>query len=262
MVAVETAVVERNGHMNGHLFEPFEHHKAPEMAPVKEQVGVQPRPIDSAPVSSEHVAEMPPPAKPPAGTAAKARPSGKKASKPAPSSAKPASPNAAERAQTDGPRVKYVSEAALRAEQKKLEKLSTAALAGDTTALDKLRAELDHCPHIWQRLGDLQIIIERKLVGLVAGTDPLKAEAFRKRSSQLRHDLLDGEPCSLATEMAASRLVATFMFVQMLELRALESPAELRCIKQLVQAERRCQVAMRTFLMARHWEHQRARSGQ
>jgi len=131
-------------------------------------------------------------------------------------------------------------------------------MAGDTEALDTLRLELDKCPHLWRRLADLQLLIEQKLIELVASTDPLQLECFRKRVSELRYELLERKPCSLATEMAASRAVFTFMFVQLLELRALESPEGLRNLKQLEQAERRFQVAMRTFLMAKRADFQLA----
>ena len=53
-----------------------------------------------------------------------------------------------------------------------------------------------------------------------------------------------------------------WMFCQFLELRALEDPNDLRCIKQLEQAERRYQVAMRTFQMARHADLQLQRLAQ
>jgi hypothetical protein len=153
--------------------------------------------------------------------------------------------------QRPNPSVKYVPQAALDRDLQKLETLSQAALAGDTTALDQLRADLDLVPHIWRRLADLQVLVELKLIGLVAGKDPLGAEAFRKRCSELRHRLLEGEPSSLATKMAASRVVATWLFTQLLELRVLESPDDLRNIKSLEQAERRYQVAMRTFCLVR-----------
>jgi hypothetical protein len=108
----------------------------------------------------------------------------------------------------------------------------------------------------------MQREIELQMVDLVAGNDPLRAEAFRKRCSELRHELLDGKPASLLLKMCASRVVACWMFCQLLELRSLEDPQDLRCIKQLEQAERRYQVAMRSFQMARHAELQLQRLAQ
>jgi hypothetical protein len=165
----------------------------------------------------------------------------------------------AKRAKPDTPKVKYVPQAELDEELAKLEKLSRAALAGDTAALDKLRVALDNSPHVWQRLADLQRQIELKMIALVAGTDPLRSQVFRRRCSEFRHRILDGEPASLATKMAAGRAVSCWMFCQLLELRALDSPDELRNVKSLEQAERRYQVAMRTFHLSRQADlrHQR-----
>ncbi len=163
--------------------------------------------------------------------------------------ADPAKP--VKKARPKDPRIKYVPQAKLDAEQAKLEKLSQAALAGDTEAVDQLRVELDNRPHVWQRLADLQRRIELKMIELIAGNDPLQAQAFRRRCSEFRRQILDGEPASLATKMAAARAVSCWMFCQLLELRALESPAELRNVRALEQAERRFQVAMRTFHMSR-----------
>jgi hypothetical protein len=154
--------------------------------------------------------------------------------------------------------IKYVPQAAVDRDLAKLEKLSQAVLAGDTTAIDELRAALDCCPHIWKRLADLQYQVELKLINLVAGADPLRAEAFRKNASELRYHLLDGVQLSLATKMAASRVVACWMFTQFLDLRALESPRDNWSTRQL-QAERRYQTAMRTFCLARQADVQLAR---
>ena len=49
-------------------------------------------------------------------------------------------------------KINYVPQDKLDVELAKLEELSQAALAGDTSALDQLRAELDNCPHVWRRL--------------------------------------------------------------------------------------------------------------
>lgn len=169
---------------------------------------------------------------------------------------------AATNSNTSTPVIQYVPQAQLDAELAHLEALSQAALAGDTAALDQLRTALDNCPHVWRCLADLEQLVEHKLTELVAGSDSLRVEAFRKRCSELRHELLEGEAGSLLLKMAASRVVMCWMFCQFLELRALEDPQDLRCIKQLEQAERRYQVAMRTFQMARHADLQLQRLAQ
>ena len=151
--------------------------------------------------------------------------------------------------------INYVPQAELDAELAKLQKLSHAAMTGDTTALDKLRAALDSCPHIWRRLADLQQLFEHKLIGLIGSGDPLRCEAFRKRCSDLRYHLSDADS-SLATKMAASRVVSCWLFTQFLELRFLKSPLEGNGVKPLEQAERRYQSAMRTYAMARRLDLQ------
>ena len=85
---------------------------------------------------------------------------------------------------------RYVPEAALRAELAQLEALSNAALAGDLTAIDKLRIELDRSPHVWRYVADLQVAVEIKMIRLVAGDSPLRQEAFRKRCSEFRRQLV------------------------------------------------------------------------
>ena len=151
--------------------------------------------------------------------------------------------------------IHYVPQAELDAELAKLEKLSHAAMTGDTAALDKLREQLDSCPHLWRRLADLQQLVELKMVALIANQNPLRSESFRKRCSELRHDLSD-EESSLATKMAASRVVATWTFAQFLELRVLDSLDEPHVVKQLEQAERRYQSAMRTYALAKRLDLQ------
>ena len=151
---------------------------------------------------------------------------------------------------------RYVPEAALRAELAKLEKLSNAALAGDLTAIDKLRTELDRSPHVWRYIADLQVAVEIKMIGLIAGGSPLKQEAFRKRCSEFRNLLAD-EGDSLLVKMALSRVVSCWMFAQYLELRLLSSADQHDAAKQLLHAERRLQSAMRTLVLARQAERQR-----
>jgi hypothetical protein len=196
------------------------------------------------------------------GAAENVKPTQKKANVKSSRKAKAGCGTAAAKTPPSKPGITYVPQSALDRDLEKLETLSRASLAGDTTALDELRTALDRCPHVWRRLSDIEHLVELKLMALVAGNDPLRSEAFRKRCSELRHHLLAGEPSSLATKMAASRLTITWLFVQFLELRTLESPDRLHSIKQLEQAERRYQVAMRTYGLARHLDLQLQRLAQ
>ena len=151
------------------------------------------------------------------------------------------------------PRVQYVAQADLDAEVAKLQDLSDKAKAGDTKALDQLRHELDKCSHIWRRLADLQVLVEEQMAAAITSEDLLMLESFRKRASELRQQLLAGS-CDLLVQMAVSRAVSCWLFTQFLELRVLQDKHPKDGAKQLAQAERRFQSAVRTLALARKLE--------
>ena len=161
-----------------------------------------------------------------------------------------------QRGQGHDRRAKYVPEATLRAELAQLEALSNSALAGDLTAIDKIRIALDRSPHVWRHIADLQVAVEIKMIRLFAGDSPLKQEAFRKRCSELRRQLVD-DGDSLLIKMAISRVVCCWIFAQYLELRLLSSADQHDAAKQLLHAERRLATAIRTLALARQSERQR-----
>jgi hypothetical protein len=151
--------------------------------------------------------------------------------------------------------IQYMPQAELDAEQAKLEALSQAAIAGDTAALDQLRAALDNCPHIWRRLADLQILIETRLVELIAGKDRLRLEGFRRRSSELRRELCE-DNSAMFVKLAASRVVSCWLFCQFIELQAIIMIDPLQNYKQREYAERRFGIAMRAYATAKRLELQ------
>ena len=71
------------------------------------------------------------------------------------------------------------------------------AKAGDVSILPKLRAILDEHPEIWQHAGDLEKVVVRAWVELLAGGDPLGAEAVRRKADQLRAELEGDSPTPL-----------------------------------------------------------------
>lgn len=148
------------------------------------------------------------------------------------------------------PQVRYVPQAELDAEQAKLQDLADKAKTGDSQALDQLRQELDNCPHIWRRLGDLQVLIEEKMALEVAPSDLLFLEAYRKRAAEIRHRLL-GDSQDLLTQMAVSRVVECWLFTQFLQLQVLREKHPKDGVKQLAQAERRLESAVRTLSLAK-----------
>lgn len=148
------------------------------------------------------------------------------------------------------PQVRYVVQAELDAEQAKLYGLSEKAKAGDSQALDQLRQELDNCPHVWRRLGDLQLLIEEEMASQVGPKDLLFLEAYRKRAAEIRHQLLDDSQ-DLLTQMAVSRVVDCWLFTQFLQLQVLQEKHPKDGVKQLAQAERRLESAVRTLSLAK-----------
>jgi len=72
----------------------------------------------------------------------------------------------------------YVRQEEYDAELDRLQRLSNAALEGDSAALDQLRTALDDVAHVWHRLADLQLHVELALVEKIASADPLRREAF------------------------------------------------------------------------------------
>lgn len=148
---------------------------------------------------------------------------------------------------------RYVPQAELDAEFAALEKLSKAVVSGDPTAIDKLRAKLDNCPHIWWRLADLQKMVEEAMAEQLAAEDPLLLESFRKRASELR-DQLQGGTQSPLVMMLVSQFVACWVFVQFVELRVLRSKDMREAAKSLLPAQRRLESATRSLALATRME--------
>jgi hypothetical protein len=63
--------------------------------------------------------------------------------------------------------------------------------------LPRLRAILDEHPELWQHAGDLEKVVVRAWVELLAGGDPLSAEAIRRKADQLRAELEGDNPSPL-----------------------------------------------------------------
>jgi hypothetical protein len=251
----ESDTIERNGHLNGYRHGPgsnsvFKYVVEPTAAG---QVPLpQSEPLATATIQSRVKATEPDqPAR--EKTEGKATQSRNKAAESTRHTS--GSSNAKAANKSEAPRVRYVPQRDLDDALQKLEALSCAAEKGDLAALDELRSELDSCPHIWQPIVDLQRMIEHKLITLIAGTDPLRAESFRKRNSELRCEL-SGQSGSVLVQLASSRVAAAWMFAQVLEYLVLDSLDEPRVVKKLADAERRLQIAVRTLATVKKLELQ------
>jgi hypothetical protein len=194
------------------------------------------------------------PVRPPATTAvatpdeAKATAKGSSAGQ---SRTKPSNGKSSSKSKPKAGKTKYLSQDEFDAELAQLENLSRLALAGNSSALDSLRSELDERPHLWRYLADLQHLIEQRMAELVAGKSPLLVEAFRKRASTFRHEILSGQPASFATKLAASRAVSCWLFCEFADLRAVKAPDDCRRGKERQRAQQSFECAMRTFMLAR-----------
>lgn len=155
-----------------------------------------------------------------------------------------------------GTRLKYCPQAAIDAALARLANLANAASSGDRKALDLLRETLA-TSHAWRLIADLQRAIEAEMAEKLAPQDILHRELFFKRSSELRAHLA-GDKSSLMVKLAASRVVACWIFAQFLELRLHESGEVLTTanVKLMEQAERRIETAMRTLSHAKKLELQ------
>src|SRR5437879_5194956 len=68
------------------------------------------------------------------------------------------------------------------------------AKAGDVSVLPRLREILDKYPAVWQHAGDLEKVVVRAWVDLLADGDVLSAEAVKRKAEQLRADLEGDSP--------------------------------------------------------------------
>ncbi len=130
-----------------------------------------------------------------------------------------------------------------------LERLAKSASAGDSEALDELRDQLERLPHIWRMLSDAQRDIEVRLAKHLAGDDPLRVEACRKRFAELR-TLIGPQDSEPLLEMTASGVVNAFMFCQLSETIASKHPHDKSCFSRLHMARRGLEVAIRSLKIA------------
>lgn len=151
-----------------------------------------------------------------------------------------------------GSRAKYCPQAAIDSALGRLIELADAASNGDLKALDQLRQALGTSV-AWRLIADLQREIEIKMADEFDPEDTLRREMFVKRSSDLRFYLCS-DCNSPMVKIAASRVVACWVFAQFLELRLHESGELLSNLKALEQAERRIESAMRTLANAKKLE--------
>jgi hypothetical protein len=117
------------------------------------------------------------------------------------------------------------------------------ASGGDAEALAELRHQLGAHPELWERLGDLALLVERAWIDLVAGGCPLMAESVRQQVARLKQDLAGPHPT------ATERLLVGEVVACWLSLKEAELGAAMRdgSLAQASLRVRRVEVAQRRF---------------
>jgi hypothetical protein len=128
------------------------------------------------------------------------------------------------------------------------------ARGGDAAALADLHRFLDSHPETWRALGDLGVIAQRAWLEVLAGADPLAAEAVRRHAEELKADLL-GPGDTRAERVLVDDAVVAYLaarHAQILAARPAPAPGQAAlCIKRCESAERRLQRALRSLALLR-----------
>ena len=93
--------------------------------------------------------------------------------------------------------------------QEEFNALVTKANAGDPAALSSLRHFLDEHPEVWEKVGDLSLVVQEIHIKRLAEGSQLATEAIRKKAEWLRKDLAGPNPTSLE-RVAIENLVAAW----------------------------------------------------
>ena len=97
-----------------------------------------------------------------------------------------------------------------------LNDLRRLANQGDLAAQAKLCRALNANPAIWRRLGDLATHAQLEFVRMISGGDFLMSESVRRRTAELRTELLGVFPSPLET-LAVDRLIAARLHLEHVE---------------------------------------------
>jgi hypothetical protein len=137
---------------------------------------------------------------------------------------------------------------------KKLTELSQRVNQGDADAARQVFELYDRWPELWQQLGDLSAVAERALGAAVYGSNHALAESLNRYRDNLKAQLL-GDNANLLVKMAAQRVIAAFMFSQLVDLKFADMAGQGGRINEWgrmkVQAERRFQIALKSLELVR-----------
>lgn len=140
--------------------------------------------------------------------------------------------------------------------QERFSSLMERANAGDQEAIRQLRQTLDANQQLWKEGSNLGRLVEEKLIQRVAGRSVLVAESTKRAVAEMQRELA-GENPPLIVALAAQRVTASWLNLQMLELEEGNGPADRSSpegrwrLRHLDQAHRRFLSALRMLATLR-----------
>ncbi len=125
---------------------------------------------------------------------------------------------------------------------------------GDLQAQAQLKAWLDANPSVWNEIGDLARHAQKEFLRLVTKGDFLFSESIRRRSDQMRRELLGPFPSALEI-LCTERIVASWLHVQYIEGQIALSDGEIPrarfWLQRQLQANRLYHAAVKGLMLVR-----------
>jgi hypothetical protein len=128
-----------------------------------------------------------------------------------------------------------------------LRSLAHQARKGDASALQRLRTLLDSHRAAWQHIGDLDRLVVRSWVDLLAGGDPLTSESIHRKAEDMRQQL-EGEKPSPIERMVAAQVVTSWLELAHAQTQAARGTQLLR---QTESAQKRFLAALKALATLR-----------
>ena len=125
------------------------------------------------------------------------------------------------------------------------EAIVDAANQGNPEALDRLRHVLDDSPSLWRSIADLGSHCETILINLITGSNVLLRESLHRLVAEIRAELL-GENSGVLREMAAQRVINTWLFVSHLDVIC-PAPASRQDLQRSEAAQRQFDRAVKAW---------------
>jgi hypothetical protein len=105
------------------------------------------------------------------------------------------------------------------ADSQSIQTLVHRAQAGDQGSVIALRTYLDANPSVWQSAGDLAAQTEKVLIGIVSGSDLLRAECLARKLAALKVELTGPNPTPVE-KLVVARIAIAWLQVHSADLEA------------------------------------------